>query len=231
MSELVRRWSRVCEDIQNAALLSGRDPQSVQLIAVSKKHSLEAIEELYHQGQRDFGENYVQELVTKAVGAQERGLTDIRWHFIGHLQRNKVKPLLPHLYRLHSLDTVSLVEQVVKRWRELQQASPLGVLIEVNLSGEESKSGISESMLDDLIACVRAHRDVLDLKGLMCIPSEDQQQAVQSFIRLRQLATHLGVDHAHLELSMGMSQDFREAIQQGSRWVRVGTAIFGPRQQ
>ena len=231
MSELINRWRSVCSGIREVAQECKRDPATVQLVAVSKKHTLESIEALYHQGQRDFGENYVQELVTKAKGAQERGLSDIRWHFIGHLQRNKVKPLLPYVYRIHSIDSPALVDQVAKRWVELGKTTPLGVLLEVNLSGEVSKSGVTVSLLQDLVASVRSYPQQLDLKGLMCIPAADVELAEKAFQKLAQLAQELGLERKSLELSMGMSEDYPAAIRSGATWIRVGTAIFGPRPQ
>jgi pyridoxal phosphate enzyme (YggS family) len=227
MSDLIERWKLVCHQIDLSARGTGRLPADVQLIAVSKKHPLEAIEELYHAGQRDFGENYVQELISKAQGAQALGLKDIRWHFIGHLQRNKVKPLLPWVYRIHSVDSPALVDQLAKRWNEMGRTTPFPVLIEVNLSGEPSKSGVSPSVLADLAGAVRFRSSELQLKGLMCIPSSERKEAEQAFQQLANLAA--SIDLAQPELSMGMSSDYPEAIRAGATWIRVGTAIFGSR--
>ena len=229
MTETVKRWEATLSRIKDAALQAGRDPQSIKLIAVSKKHPLAVIEELYHAGQRDFGENYVQELVSKAEGAQKLGLSEIRWHFIGHLQRNKVKPLLPWVYRIHSVDSSALVTQIAKRWQELHRPFALPILIEVNVSGEESKSGVSPSLLLDLAESVKTHVDALDLKGLMCIPSSEQTRALSAFETLASLGASLKLEPSQLELSMGMSGDFEKAIEAGATWIRVGTAIFGAR--
>src|SRR5690606_37677247 len=110
--------------------------------AVAKTYPLEAIEALYRLGQRDFGENYVQELVSKAEAAAQRGLEGIRWHFVGHLQSNKARMLIPHVHAIHSVDSVRLAEELAKRWRSSGREGRLPVFLEVNLSGEETKAGV-----------------------------------------------------------------------------------------
>jgi pyridoxal phosphate enzyme (YggS family) len=205
----------------------GRAAGSVHLLAISKKHSLDQIEELYRAGQRDFGENYVQELVAKAQGAQARGLDEIRWHFVGHLQSNKIKAVLPWVDRIHSVDSASLAQQLAKRWRELGRTTRLKVLIEVNLSSEETKTGITEATLPDLVHSIVEEKDALELSGLMCIPAADLGEAERAFAKLASMAAQLGIENC--ELSMGMTSDYGLAIRHGSTWVRVGTAIFGPR--
>jgi pyridoxal phosphate enzyme (YggS family) len=226
---LVERWQRVIALIRESEARHGRTPGSVSLLAVSKKHSLDAIEELYRAGQRDFGENYVQELVGKAQGARERGLDEIHWHLIGHLQSNKIKALLPWVHKIHTVDSASLASQLARRWRESGRGGRLPVLIELNLSAESSKSGLSESLLGDLVREIEERADALELRGLMCIPENDQAATLRSFTKLKSLGRELQDHTGATELSMGMTSDYDLAISQGSTCVRVGTAIFGER--
>ena len=230
MSEnLGQRWRDACEQIRGAENRNNRESGSVRLIAVSKKHSLEDIEILYRLGQRDFGENYVQELVSKATGAKERCLTEIRWHLIGHLQSNKVKQLVQWVDCVQTLDSPGIVRQLAKRWKESGRSGRLSVLIEVNLSGEDTKSGIEPALLPDLIREVNDHRESLELSGLMCIPAPGEESARMAFKRLRDLASNTPGLPPRCRLSMGMSSDYDIAIAEGSTEVRIGTAIFGPR--
>ncbi len=199
----------------------GRDPDQVHLIAVSKTKPASAIREAYAAGQRDFGENYAQELRDKA--AELADLPGIRWHFIGHLQRNKVKYATnAKAFRVHAVDSVKLAEEIARR------GPGTGVLVEVNVAGEASKSGVPYEQALALCAELHALADV-DLRGLMCIPPADDQPD-HWFARMAQLqavgqARGLPLD----ELSMGMSGDFEQAVARGATWVRVGTAIFGSR--
>lgn len=197
------------------------DPKSrVTLIAVSKTQAFEAIQGLYALGQRDFGENYVQELVGKAQQAHDAGLADIRWHFIGHLQTNKVKAVLPWLHALHSLDSEKLALEVSKRWTALGRPGRLPVFVEVNISKAATKSGLDPGQIEDLLARLKTLSG-LDVRGLMAIPEPGRTE--EGFRALAALGKGLP------ELSMGMSEDFEAAIRCGSTAVRVGTALFGPR--
>jgi len=213
-------------DIAAAAQTAGRDPASVKLLAVSKTKPAEAVAEAYDAGQRDFGENYSQELVQKAAALSH--LAELRWHHIGHLQSNKVKQLLPIAYLFHGVDRLSLSAEMDKRAAVLNR--PVGVLVEVSLGDEETKSGCSPDELAGLVAAVRASHH-LELCGLMTMPPlfEDPELARPYFRRLRELRDAHGGAEALPELSMGMSNDFRVAIEEGATIVRVGTAIFGGR--
>ena len=226
---LEQRWSDACEQLRRAEKRHGREPGSVRLIAVSKKHSLEDIETLYHLGQRDFGENYVQELVSKASGAKARGLMEIRWHMIGHLQSNKVKQLVQWVDCVQTIDSPGLVQQLAKRWKESGRPGRLPVLVEVNPTGEETKSGIEPALLQDLVREIQEHGDTLELAGLMCIPAQGDEAARTAFKRLRELAAGTPGLPPQCRLSIGMSSDYDIAIAEGSTEVRIGTAIFGPR--
>jgi pyridoxal phosphate enzyme (YggS family) len=195
-------------------------------IAVSKKQPIDLIEKLYHLGHRDFGENYVQELIDKAIELNKRGCTEIRWHFIGHLQTNKVKSLLPYVYSIHTLDTIKLAKEIAKKWESSNQSGKLSVFIQVNIDEEETKSGIHPQDLSQVIQDFSKIPEI-DIQGFMCIPDAEQDTRT-SFIHLREISQNHS-DMTHGMLSMGMSDDFETAIQEGATHVRVGSALFGVR--
>jgi PLP dependent protein len=211
-----------------AALASGRDPTAVALVAVSKTHPAAAIREAYAAGQRDFGENYVQELLQKAEELED--LPELRWHLIGHLQRNKAKLVAPLLSLLHTVDTLDLARELAKRLAAAAPGRRLPVLVEVSIAGEEQKHGVAPTNLAELLEAVEALPE-LALRGLMCVPplSEDAAAARPHFDRLRELQAEHGGAQRLPELSMGMTHDLEHAISAGATLVRVGTAIFGAR--
>jgi PLP dependent protein len=200
----------------------GRAPESVQLLAASKFQSAEAIRAAYRAGQREFGENYVQELAQKA--AELSDLPDVRWHLIGRLQTNKVKDVVRLGCVVQTLDSLRQCAALEQRARAAGQR--LSVFLQVNISDEAQKAGAAPGELAQLAAAARATA-VLDVRGLMAIPapSDDPAEQRDAFRRVRELATQLGLS----ELSMGMSDDLELAIEQGATLVRVGTALFGPR--
>lgn len=206
----------------------GRDPAEVRLVAVSKTKPAALIEEAAAAGQRLFGENYVQEFADKAEGVR----APVEWHFIGALQSNKVKYLRGKVAMIHSLDRLSLAEEIDRQWAKLDR--PVDVLLEVNLGDESSKAGTAEDQAIDLVRRV-AELPCLRPRGLMALPPwlDDPEEVRPYFRRLRELARRIealripGVSMA--ELSMGMSNDFEVAIEEGATLVRVGTAIFGER--
>jgi PLP dependent protein len=214
--------------IRAAALASGRDPTAVALVAVSKTHPAAAIREAYAAGQRDFGENYVQELLQKAEELED--LPELRWHLIGHLQRNKAKLVAPLLSLLHTVDTLDLARELAKRLAAAAPVRRLPVLVEVSIAGEEQKHGVAPTNLAELLEAVEALPE-LALRGLMCVPplSEDAAAARPHFDRLRELQAEHGGAQRLPELSMGMTHDLEHAISAGATLVRVGTAIFGAR--
>jgi PLP dependent protein len=230
MPESIRQnIARVQERIAVACGRVGRSPQEVRLVAVSKNVPPERIREAYEAGLHDFGENRVQE-----AGAKRPALADltVTWHLIGHLQSNKAKTARDLFHWVQSLDSFRLAER-------LHRAAPcsgdrLTALLEVNLGGEPTKSGVAESEVLDLARRI-GELETLELRGLMLVPPyfEDPGQARPFFSRLRELAKM--VNSASLpnvrmdELSMGMSHDFETAIEEGATIIRVGTAIFGPR--
>jgi pyridoxal phosphate enzyme (YggS family) len=215
--------------IAAAAQAAGRAPDEVRLLAVSKTFSADHVRAAYATGQRDFGENKVQEALQKR---EETADLEIRWHLIGHLQSNKVRKAAAAFAAIHAIDSVDLLRRVDQAAEE-QGVAP-DVYIQVDLAGEATKFGAAEA---DVPGIARAAGDcrAARLKGLMLLPPwfEDPELARPYFRRLRDLRDRLvaeGVDRTHLgDLSMGMSHDFEVAIQEGATLVRVGTAIFGKR--
>lgn len=218
----------VKKKIADAAARAGRDGEEVTLVAVSKTKPEEDIMALYKAGHRDFGENYIQELRTKHDDLPE----DIRWHMIGHLQRNKVKYIAPYVYMIHSVDSLALAETIEKEAAKHDRVIP--VLIEVNVAGEDTKFGVAPSEAEALVRAISALPHV-KVRGFMTSAPyvEDPEEDRIFFERLR----HLSVDTAEKKidnvtvdvLSMGMSNDYEVAVEEGSTMVRVGTAIFGER--
>ena len=206
---------------------------SPTLIAVSKTKPVELLTGAYNAGQRDFGENYVQEVTAKGPAMPQ----DVRWHFIGHLQTNKVKEIVsvPNLFCVHTVDSLKLAGELQKRCVALRPDRPLSILIQVNTSSEESKSGCEPAEAAALCVAVRDACPNLVLSGLMCIGkySAAEGGSEEDFACLAQCriaaATALGVAVDSLALSMGMSHDFETALQSGATHVRVGSTIFGMR--
>ncbi|HJU50376.1 MAG TPA: YggS family pyridoxal phosphate-dependent enzyme [Pseudogulbenkiania sp.] len=209
-----------------AEAAAGREPGSVRLLAVSKTFPADAIQEAYAAGQRAFGENYVQEL--QAKGAELAGL-DVEWHFIGPLQSNKTRPVAELAHWVHSVERLKIAERLSAQRPET--LLPLNVCLQVNVSGEASKSGCAPH---EAVALARAVAALprLKLRGLMCIPEPgvDPARLAGQFALLRQLDEELVAQGLELDtLSMGMSSDLELAVREGSTLVRVGTAIFGSR--
>ncbi len=215
---------RVCE----AAARAGRDRQEIVLIAVSKTKPVELVLELADAGVKDFGENHAQELVQKYDVIHE----GINWHFIGHLQRNKVKYVVGRACLIHSVSSMRLAEEINKE--SLKKGVVSDILMEVNIAEEETKSGISEEEAEALLRQIST-LPALRVKGLMAIapPVEDPEENRGYFRQMREMKEKfqaLGLPHVDLtELSMGMTGDFEVAIEEGATMVRVGTAIFGER--
>ena len=226
MSTIAERLAAVRAAVAAAVTDAGREPGSVRLVAVSKLHSADAIAEACAAGQVEFGENYAQELRDKARALRAEGA---RWHFIGPLQRNKVKYVVGVAELIHTVDSVSLLDEIARR------AETAGVrqrcLIEVNIGEEPQKSGCPIADLAPLVDAFRA-APAVELAGLMCIPPAGDAAAARPFFR--RLAELAAAERARTgmtlpELSMGMSADFAAAIAEGATIVRVGTAIFGER--
>jgi pyridoxal phosphate enzyme (YggS family) len=225
---LKEQYHEVDQRVLEACRRSGRERSDVCLIAVSKTKPVGMLEEIYDQDVRDFGENKVQEMADK----YEKLPKDIRWHLIGHLQRNKVKYIADKAYMIHSVDSLRLAETIQKEAEKHHVVIP--ILIEVNVAGEESKFGISPEETEDLVRQI-APLPNLKIKGLMTIAPfvENPEENRPVFRKLRELSIDIdskNIDNVNMsELSMGMTNDFEIAIEEGATMVRVGTAIFGAR--
>ena len=213
---------RVRERIERACQRAGRDPGTVQLIAVSKGHPDGLIRAAYDAGMRVFGENYAQELAAKAGSLSD--LPEIRWRFIGHLQRNKIKLIERARATVDTVDSLRLAEAISSRATAKQRNVEL--LLQVNVGEEAQKSGCSVDEVPALVEAVRALPNVT-LRGLMTVaPHLDDLDATRPFFAtLRELAKAQGL----AELSMGMTHDLEPAVEEGATMLRIGTAIFGPR--
>lgn len=202
-------------------------PENVKLLAVSKTKPLEDLEEAYQVGIRDFGENKVQEMMKK----KENFHDDVRWHFIGHLQTNKVKYLVGNVYLIHSLSSIKLLHQIEKEFKKGNDIA--NTLIEINVGREDSKSGIFEEDLEEMLSEVEKCENV-KVKGLMVIiPIGSEEQNREYFKKTKKIFDSLKqrqFKNIKMEiLSMGMTHDYLTAIEEGSTIVRVGTGIFGER--
>lgn len=221
-------YDKVAENILKVCGKSGRKPDEVTLIAVSKTKPVSMLQEIYDHGCRDFGENKVQELVEK----YEVMPKDIRWHLIGHLQRNKVKYVVDKAALIHSVDSLKLAEEISKE--ALKKNVEVDILIEVNVAGEESKFGVKTVDAPELVSQI-AELPGIHIKGLMTIAPyvENPEDNRQYFAQLRQLSVDISaknIDNVTMNvLSMGMTGDYETAVSEGATLVRVGTGIFGER--
>ncbi|MBD5547483.1 MAG: YggS family pyridoxal phosphate-dependent enzyme [Lachnospiraceae bacterium] len=224
-----RNLDHVNQNIEAACQNAGRNREEVVLIAVSKTKPVSMLMEAYEYGCREFGENKVQELVEK----YEIMPKDIKWHMIGHLQRNKVKYVVGKAALIHSVDSLKLAEEISRE--AVKKQVDVSVLIEVNIAGEDTKFGVAAKNAEQLVRDA-ASLPGLHIKGLMTIapfvmnPEENRQY----FARLKQLAVDINqknIDNVNMNvLSMGMTGDYMVAIEEGASYVRVGTGIFGERQ-
>ena len=228
MSQIAQQIAKVRQRIQQAATLSGRDAGAIQLLAVSKTQPIDQILAAIEVGQLAFGESYVQEAIPK-IEALATARDDIEWHFIGPIQANKTMAIAQHFSWVHSIDRLKIAQRLsAQRPAHLPE---LNLCIQVNISGEASKSGVHSQALPELVQAIRG-LDGLCLRGLMTIPapSTDPQAQRRPFAELRELMLSLNTQGANLDtLSMGMSQDLEAAVAEGATIVRVGTDIFGPR--
>lgn len=212
--------------IELAARKAGRKSSEIKLIAVSKKKNSSDIRAAFVAGQKIFAENYAQEFRDKTDELKD---LDIEWHFIGHLQKNKVKYIVPKVSCIHSVDSIKIAEEIDKRADRI-----ISCLIEVNLAGEKSKTGTDEENLYDLISHINSMKN-LKLIGLMTIPpfSEDPEMSRPYFIRLKNILQKVNNSRVYSsplkELSMGMTGDLEVAVEEGATIVRIGTGIFGER--
>lgn len=229
MTAVIRENIRqVEENIDRACEKAGRNREEVTLIAVSKTKPVPMLEEAYVCGCRHFGENKVQELVEK----YEVMPKDIKWHMIGHLQRNKVKYIVDKVFLIHSVDSVRLAEEISKEAAKKQVV--VNILVEVNVAGEETKFGTTTEEAVKLVREISALPHI-SIKGLMTIAPyvENSEENRQYFAKLRQLSVDImqkNIDNVSMDiLSMGMTGDYQVAVEEGATYVRVGTGIFGER--
>jgi pyridoxal phosphate enzyme (YggS family) len=223
MSTIADNIAQVRSRIRAAEQAAHRDEHSVQLLAVSKTKPAQALREAYADGLRDFGENYLQE----ALGKQAE-LTDLPliWHFIGPIQSNKTRAIAEHFDWVHSVDRLKIAQRLSEQ--RPADLPPLNICIQVNVSGEDSKSGCTAADLPALASAISA-LPRLKLRGLMAIPEPTEERAAQdaAFAAVQRLQADLKLPLD--TLSMGMSHDLESAIAQGATWVRIGTALFGAR--
>lgn len=224
MNSLQASRNQVLQHIADACKQAQREPETVQLLAVSKTHPSESLREMYQTGQRAFGENYLQEALDKIENLNDLA---IEWHFIGHVQRNKTKHLAASFAWVHGVDRLMIAERLSKQ-REANQV-PLNICLQVNIDAQESKDGCQPNEVAELVKNI-SQLPHLKLRGLMVIPAPNNTHA---FLDAKQLFDAVKQEHAQPEdwdtLSMGMSGDMVEAIAAGSTMVRVGTALFGAR--
>jgi PLP dependent protein len=222
--EIAERLQILRARIGAAALGAGRDLTSIRLVLASKTQTAEAIRAAYEAGARDFGENYVQEAIAKR--AELSDLSDICWHLIGHLQTNKAKIAASEFGLIHTVDSIRLVDALARA----QRSPHVHALIEVNLGAEASKTGVAP---DGVAAILDAARGKIEIDGLMTIPppAPRAEAARPHFARLREMRDVLAIRSglALSELSMGMTDDFEVAIEEGATIVRIGRAVFGER--
>lgn len=218
MNDVKSNLKNIRQRIESAAIKCSRNPKEITLVTVTKTVSADLIREAYSAGQKIFGESYAQELRDKSKEIKD---LDISWHFIGHLQKNKAKYVANTASCWESLDSFETAEEMNRR-----ASKSIDALIEVNLGGEEAKSGIKEREVKNLIAQL-SHLSNIRLTGLMAIPpyDPDPEKSRPYFKRLKRLADELQLR----EISMGMSTDFEVAIEEGATILRIGTAIFGER--
>lgn len=245
MSEEISTVQKNLEEVQNemaieiAKLPEDMDPEVI-LIAVSKKQSKKSIIEAYRCGHKHFGENYVHELFDKSNDSEiVRHCPEIKWHFIGHLQTNKASKLIyacPNLYMIHSIDSIRIADAVNHAYgrKPYRETYSIPIMIQVNTSGEESKSGVPIQDVENVFLHIKENCPNLAVEGLMTIgsPNHDFTEGPNpDFVAMVELSNSLSDKYdTDLKLSMGMSKDFQHAIEHGATYIRVGERIFGKRQ-
>ena len=240
MTQLLNNFKSVVERINLASNSRTNNLIPVRLVAVSKLKSIDDIIEIYNAGQRHFGENYVKELEEKSKSEEIlKNCPQIKWHFIGNLQSNKVNKIvsIPNLYVIETVDSNSLADKLQKALLTQNKLDPLKIMIQVNTSSEDQKNGIQLNKVNETYSHIINECKNLEVTGLMTIGSVNEslnsQGLNQDFVNLidcqKSLIKEFNLDENKLELSMGMSQDFEKAIQMGSTSVRVGSLIFGER--
>ncbi len=227
MIRVTENFRKIQDLLARAATEAHRDPNEIRLLAVSKKKPVESVIAAANAGQRDFGENFVQEGLKKM---DEAGRDDLIWHFIGHLQANKTKPVAERFHWVHTVDRLKIAERLSRQ--RPHSASDLNVCIQVNINNETAKAGVATADVADLAHAV-SELSGLRLRGLMCLPAirQDFTKQREPFAEMRKLKASLEESGISLDtLSMGMTADYRAAIHEGATLVRIGTALFGARE-
>lgn len=228
--EIKKKYEDIFSRLLKAAEKSGRNPSDINIIPVSKTHASKVLECAYKTGIKVFGENYVQEMADKHEILNKKGFDDIQWHFIGHLQTNKVKYIAPFVNYIHSVDSYKLASEISKRAANLNRT--INIMLQVNTSGEPNKSGCDPDYLIDL-AAESLELSNINIEGLMTIGTFTDDEYIQrkEFSLLREILNDVNrqLDKNWSHLSMGMTGDFEVAIDEGATMIRVGTAIFGSR--
>ena len=226
MSMIEKNYYHIKHSIKDAADEYHRDTNDILLLAVSKKQSMKSIIEAHALGQNDFGENFVQEGIEKINTLKN---DKICWHFIGHLQSNKTRKISENFSWVHTVDRLKIAERLSAQ--RPTYAKDLNVCVQINIDQEDNKSGAKLEKLSELCQAI-SDLPKLRLRGLMCIPKIHNEHEIQrrSFAKLKDQLESLNKSNLNLDtLSMGMTNDFRAAIQEGSTIIRIGTALFGPR--
>jgi len=225
---IVQNIKRLSQRIEDSAHRVRRDPKSIRLVAVTKNVRVEGIIEAAKAGVDTFGENYAQELRDKYIKVGKAVGREVKWHFIGRIQKNKVKYIVGNVELIQSLDSIKIAEEINRRAEWLRTNVP--VLIEVN-ADEEQKGGVKHEAIEEFLEILEKYPNII-AKGLMIMPpySDEKEMARPYFKGLRELRDKLQRNSPEIiELSMGMSEDFEVAIEEGATILRIGTAIFGPR--
>lgn len=247
ISALETRYRRVLDDIANGCIEPGRDPREIRLVAVSKKHPVEKVRAMAALGQKDFGENYLQEALQKihALEDAETGEPGLTWHFIGHIQSRKCRDIAANFSWVHTVESVKVARKLSQHRGDQDNRHPLQVLIQVNIDDESSKSGVQPEEVTELAGEILS-LDHIRLRGLMIIPRAETDHTKQRLVfqrchnllsaLQRQVAPGDGDDQHGAsdatgldQLSMGMSDDMTAAIAEGATMLRIGTALFGER--
>ncbi len=226
--EIAHNVDEINKRIEVSAKKSGRNPDDITLIAVSKTVDADVIRCAYDHGIRDFGENKVQEIMNK----YDKLPGDVRWHLIGHLQKNKVKYIIDKVVMIHSVDSYSLIDEIESKAAKCDKV--MDILLQVNVSGEESKFGVSPDEVLDYVRYI-SQKPHIRLRGLMTIAqyAQNTEETRPIFAKLSEIYIDIKqerLDNVYMDyLSMGMSNDFEVAIEEGANLIRVGTSIFGER--
>jgi pyridoxal phosphate enzyme (YggS family) len=231
VKEIKKNYGNVRERVKKAALSCGRNPDEIKIVAVSKTHPVDMVANAISAGIPVFGENYVQEMKEKISLLESKNIVQPEWHYIGHLQTNKVKYIIPYVSLIHSVDSIKLAEEISKQAKNNNKI--VDILMQINTSGEESKSGCDPLETCDIFRVMKEIENIRII-GLMAIGSFSDNEFIyrNEFRLLRSMKEQMNEKYPEVNikhLSMGMTHDFEAAIEEGATIIRIGTAIFGER--